>query len=320
MEFLKKIKKSDVYEMIKDQSGLIIFVLTLIGSFLALSTQISDYFYSLGKFFAYNIPIHFIEIESFSVFHIVKVFACILCYVGGTAIFIYTRMSCKTRLSIAKMHLEFDENKKKYRKNIAFNLFATIIMSVCILIVNSLLVIMANPKTFYTIILLLLILMAYQWFYSGMIIKDVKNKISEEKSHFDESNEDNKKYIDKICNLSSEEYMEHSKQVEYNYKTIRFTMFLLPFVFVIIYLALSCAGNYISGMSSATNEDNVYQIISLSDKDYVVLEKVNDDYILSEAVISEENKILNIKTNYQLIVPIEDHSYKLEYFDKVVLA
>ena len=45
MDILRKIKESYLYEIIKEQSGIIIFAATIFGSFLVLVTQISEYFY-----------------------------------------------------------------------------------------------------------------------------------------------------------------------------------------------------------------------------------------------------------------------------------
>ncbi len=314
MDILRKIKESYIYEIFKDQSGIIIFAATVFGSFLVLATQISEYFYHLGRFSEYNIPIIFIETERPSIYHIVTVFAYVMCFVGGMTTLICARMTCRTGLRVAELQHDLDNNKKQYWKRKSTNIVVALLLGACVIVINALIIILATPKSIPTMVILSLFLFLYQWFYSGLIIKSIeKNSIED-----DIDIEDEKKMIEKLDELPEEELKERTEQIKLNSKSFMFLFKILPLVIIVVFLSFYCLGNYNSGKKSATSIENPYQILTVDNEKYVVLSKMNDNYILAKSMVNDEN-VLKIRRNEQIVVPIENEKYEVQIYEKVVL-
>ena len=94
-----------------------------------------------------------------------------------------------------------------------------------------------------------------------------------------------------------------------------FAMTFLIFFFASI-MGIS---NFTSGQNSTDNANSAYQIATLEEREYVVLDKTGDNYILARRQESEEHNILVIDTSEQRLVSVNGMKYKLEKFDKVIL-
>ena len=316
MDILRKIKESYLYEIIKEQSGIIIFAATILGSFLVLVTQISEYFYYLGRFNEYNIPMSFLETEKPSIYHIATVFAYIMCYIGGMATLISARMTCKTGLRVAKLQCDLDDNKKLYWKRIISNISVAFCLGACVIVINALIIILSTPKSISTIIILGLFLLVYQWFFSGQIIKEFEKKnIEKEDDIYFEKEE---KMIEKLNELPEEKLKERTEQIILNSKSYIFLSKILPLVFIVIFSSFYCFGNYSSGKNSATSNEKPYQILTIHKEEYAVLGKMDDNYILAKSIVDDGNT-LRVQINEQLLIPIENEKYILRVYRKVVL-
>ena len=99
-EFFKKIKASEAYAILKDQSAIIIFLCTLLGSFFLFLEKVFQYLFVLGRFGELNIPQDFNKGLSFSFYDIVSLLVSVLCFLGGFLIvvsFILIKRSALTQ-------------------------------------------------------------------------------------------------------------------------------------------------------------------------------------------------------------------------------
>ncbi len=322
-DFFKKMKESDVYEIIKDQSAMIIFIATLIGSIAILSVRINGYFYNLGRFQELNIPVELIALESFSFYDIIKTFAFILCYVGGTSMFLCMRMMSKTGLSIAKIEYELYRSKWNCVKSIGGILIHALIMLAAVLLINVMAIVISGFPLRGAAFVELAILVLFQWWCSKPLIKIIDKKLENSNDNSEKQKTKKrltiKEAIQNNPNLPLEKVQNMENRVISLNKTFPYMLIAAPIAVIIFLESVSGISNYYSGKRSVDDTESAFQIVTMEDSDYVVLAKIEDCYILARKLEMGNKGVLYIDTTDQMIVSIEGTHYKLEMFDKVVL-
>lgn len=91
------------------------------------------------------------------------------------------------------------------------------------------------------------------------------------------------------------------------------TIFFVGFFMIIIMIGFI----YDSGVKSATSISYARQIVSVENVDYIVLEKYDDSFVLSQC--EKKDNILTIHTDKQKIVKYDNLEYENKKFDKIVL-
>lgn len=277
--------------------------------------QICSYFYDFGRFTSLDIPINLIETQVFSIFDIVKVFGYIMCYIGSVTVMVYARMAIKIGVSIVKTRYELNKNKKQYIKSIIENVIVFILFMFLDVVINVLIIALAIPESKITIAVIFIILILFQWFYSGKIIKKLNDKINGP----EENEEENRKIQEVLEKLSPEELIVNSKKLAFQAKQVNFLTAILPFVLIILIISVSCYFSYQSGKDSVYDAERAYQIVNIDDDEYIVLEKSNSNYILANKGRADVEYTLCIDTTQQKIIPIENVEYEIKRYNKIVL-
>ena len=317
-EFFNRVKESEVYGMLKDQSAMIIFVATVLGSFMTLTTKINTYLYDLGRFTKYNIPIDLISTEAFSFYDIVKTFASILCYVGGILTIYCIRMMFKSGLTVAKLKYELYGGKWERVKNSIRTLSICMILGVVLLSVDSLTILISSPASKTVAFAGGAFLVIFQWIYSGKLVKETNKKI-EKSTVKDVKKEERVSLVKKAEEFTEEEVLKLANESIRVDKTMNYLLVVLPIVLILFFASIMGISNFTSGQNSTDNANSAYQIATLEEREYVVLDRTGDNYILARRQESEEHNILVIDTSEQRLVSVNGMKYKLEKFDKVIL-
>lgn len=316
-EFLKKVKCSTAYEILKEQSAMIIFVATLLGSFVTLSTKINTYLYNLGRFTKLNIPIDLINTESFSFYDIVTIFAAILCYAGGILTVFCIFMVFKTGLSVAKIKYEIYGGKLERTKNTINTFITCVVMIVALFFIDSLTILISSPKSTTVAFVCGAFLIIFQCIYGCWFVKKVDNKIKG--STIKDDKEDKATSDKKENELTDEEVLNLTNRFIVAKKTMNYLSVILPVAVFIFFVSIFGVSNFISGQKSADNTKTAFQILVLDENEYVVLDKSGDSYILAKTISNENKDILIIDTSEQKIISIEEIDYKLKMFNQVIL-
>lgn len=290
-EFFKKIKASEAYEILKDQSAIIIFLCTLLGSFFLFLEKVFQYLFVLGRFGELNIPQDFNKGLSFSFYDIVLLLVSVLCFLGGFLIVVSFILIKRSALT---------QNKKL--DIFAFGLLSVIHLIIFVILNISLVAIIYGDKTNGIIAFFL---------YASNEIVFAKN------------------FIDKFYKIGSvgtaKEVLEKDKATEKEeQKSKKVKQSVLPLVVALslFFLVLLGTSNYFAGKQSATDIEVDYQIIDVEDQmNLVVLEINGDNYIVAkcEGKNIKNKDVLIIYTNEQNVINIENCNYTLQKYDEIRL-
>ena len=89
----------------------------------------------------------------------------------------------------------------------------------------------------------------------------------------------------------------------------------LFFGFLMVIILIACIYN--SGISSASSAAMPKQIITVEQREYVVLEKYEDNYIVAECEVKDNT--LTIHTDKQKVISYENVEYENKKFDSIEL-
>lgn len=316
-EFLKKIKSSEPYEILKEQSAMIIFVATLLGSFLTLITKINTYLYDLGRFTKYNIPVDLISSEAFSFYDIVKIFGSILCYISGILTIYCIRIMLKSELSVAKLNYKLYGVKREYIKNLICSLIRCLFLSIILLSVDGLTILISLPASKTGILIGSVLIIIFQWIYSGQLVKKTNKKI-EKRTVKDDKKEESATLVKKVEKFTDDEALELANESIRANKAMNYLLIVLPIVIIFFFASIMGISNFIAGKNSTDNTKLTYQIVTFEKGEYVVLDKSEDNYILAK-ILNSENDVLIIDTSEQRLVSVNEIKYRLKKFNKVIL-
>lgn len=316
-EKLKNFKQSEAYEVLKDQSAMIIFIATLIGSVVTLITKINTYLYDLGRFKAYDIPIELINTESFSFYDVVKIFVSISCYVGGILAAYCMLMMAKSGITLMIINYKLGNNKRLFNI-IGRIIFLILSLSIIILSVDTLMICILVPRSKKMVIIAIILLVSLQFMYGISLTRETDKKIKSETVKDSEIKENcilNKK----MKKLTEDEIIKLDNEANKVEKSIKYPAFVVPVVLIFFFSSAMGISNYYSGKASARDTEETYQIVVLNESEYVVLDKSGEKYILAKRIPNEEKGVLVINTNEQKIVSINEFEYMVKKFDKVIL-
>lgn len=322
-ELLKKVKESSVYEILKEQSAIIILSTTLLGSLLSLSSKLYQYMYLLGRFRTLEIPKYFINITDFSFGDIFSNFATILCFAAAVAIMIAIIMYFRVALWKSRVRNKYLRRTKEYVKSV-IDLSITIIGGIFFVVtINTVLIILLYELDIISFIIVLSVFIISEFLLAQRIIKDQEIK---RKSISKSENEKQRIENELEFKMADDEFAEYNSEKDtYNKKhsiSNWITLLTLPF------LLISILGiyQYQLGKDSANNSMISYQIFDVEkgenrDKCKVVLDKCKEGYIVADAYISGEGEsvILEIDQHNQQVISIVNLKYENKHFSKIYL-
>lgn len=322
-ELFKKVKESSVYEILKEQSAIIILSTTLLGSLLSLSSKLCQYMYLLGRFRTLEIPKYFINITDFSFGDIFSNFATMLCFAVAVAIMIAMIMHFSVACWKCRVRNKYLRRIKEYVKSI-IDLSLTIIGGIFfIIIINTVLLILLYELDIITLIIAMLVFSIFEFLLARKIIKDYETKCKNiRKSEKEKQSNENELEF----KMTDDEFAEYNSEKNTFNKKHNISSWITLLTLPILLISIFGIYQYQLGKDSANNSMISYQIFDVEegenkDKCKVVLDKCKEGYIVADAYILGEGKsvILEIDQYHQQIISIVNLEYENKYFNKIYL-
>lgn len=307
-----------LWDFLKKDTSFIIFVLTSVGTILTLIIKGLELAYRYARYTTLNIPLHFLN-SGISVKLILSIVFIILTF--STSIFLC--IVCRSYYEKLKAFWIFDasfhtERPPKIKRQI-INTSFIILFGVVLIFINTPCVLFSVYNIAVGSLPFFMILFSFVYI-ENMIAENImilmdnrqENKQWEFKPYNDRDTQKKltKEEIEKINN----EYLSHKSVMSFSH--------MKQMIFILIILACIFGITYEIGKHSADNENATYQIISIDENPYVVLEKSDNLYIVA-SVTETRNKnknVLNIEISNQLIVEASSvMNYRIKSFDEINL-
>ncbi len=307
-----------LWKILKKDTSFIIFILTSIGTILTLIIKGLELTYRYARYTTLNIPLHFLN-SGISTKLILSIAFIILTF----SVSIFVCIICRSYYENLKAFWIFDESfhtqKPPKIKRTSIKISFIILFYAVLMFINT-------PYVLFGVYNITIGSLPYFMMTLGFVC--IENMLTEHIIVLMDSHPENKKWKFKPYNdrdtqreLTREEfeeinneYMSHKSIMSFSHMKQVISIFIIfTCIFVITYEA---------GKSSGNNRNATYQIISISEKPYVVLEKCDDLYIVASITeIHKENKdVLNIEISNQFIAKESGViSYRIRSFDEINL-
>lgn len=307
-----------LWNFLKKDTSFIIFVLTSIGTILTLIIKGLELTYRYARYTTLNIPLHFLN-SGISTKLILSIVFIILTF----SVSIFLCIICRSYYEKLKAFWIFDASfhtqKPPKIKRAGINIGFIILFYVVLMFINT-------PCVLFGVYNITIGSLPFFMIIFSFVC--IENMLAEHIIILIDSHQENREWEFKPYNdrdtqkeLTREEieeinseYMSHKSLMSFSHmKQVISIFIILACIFVI---------TYETGKSSGNNRNAVYQIISISEKPYLVLEKCDNLYIVASITeIHKENKdVLNIEISNQLIVQENGvMSYQIKSFDEINL-
>lgn len=307
-----------LWDFLKKDTSFIIFVLTSVGTILTLIIKGLELAYRYARYITLNIPLHFLN-SGISAKLILSIAFIILTF--STSIFLC--MVCRSYYEKLKAFWIFDasfhtERPPKIKRKI-INTSFLILYGVVLIFINTPCVLFSVYNIKVGSLPFFMILFSFACI-ENMIAENIivlidnrqENKQWEFKPYNDRDTQRKltKEEIEKI----NSEYLCHKSIMSFSH--------MKQMIFILIILSCIFGITYEIGKHSADNKNAIYQIISIDENPYVVLEKSDNLYIVASATETRNNKknVLNIEISNQLIVEASSiMNYRIKSFDEINL-
>ncbi len=322
---LKKVRKSEVYEIMEEQSAMIIFVATLFGSLLSLCGKIYNYMYSLGRFHELLIPQYLIDEANFSFGDIFSVLATIFCFGIAVITMIAVHMLVSAVRWKYKIRYKYSKKLMKYIKNLLELFVVSIICLIPIIVFNLFLSVILFGINIISFIIAVPTFAFFEFFVARTILKE-KEAQSKDKDKFEKENK--KLENELISKMTDEEINEYNYNKDRNNKKLKISGVLLLMMVPVLLISILGISQYSSGKNSATDETKCYQVFNIAESEgeneskcQVILAECKDGYIVADAYFSGEGKDSALKINCykQKVITLMDVEYENKYFAQICL-
>ena len=267
------IKKHNLYKYVKENNGLIIFLITVSGTAFTFIIRGIGYVYYYAKYKTLNVPIELISERISSVSLTITIVSIFLGIVST---------SISTLLDMMLMEIKNNKDKRLIKK-ILLGLLTIVFYSILLLPTN------------YTFLLLQRLDFADKKSYMACIMLSVYevvliHMLGTQTDKFENNKTDQKK---------------NSKKA-----TLAIVLCLLLTIGLI-------SSVFNAGIKSASSTNSPKQIIRIEPKEYVVVETLDDEYVLAEC--EENDNALTIHTDKQKVINYENVEYENKKYNSIKL-